>query len=151
MMTEICQYLGNWFDRDQKKYYGNFMISGYTVSSSDDGDMGIKTGQYFRIIGSALNDGVWVNGDKRLRDEIFEGAVWLMAVPPAVTSIAAEIAQWMTAYGGVGSSMMSPFNSESFAGYSYTKASGYSRSNKDSGIGGWKDVYGFRLAGWKKL
>lgn len=150
MMTEICQYLNNWFDRDQPKHFGTFSISGHNISSSSNGDMGIKTGQYFRIIGSALNDGVWTNGDERLRDETFDGAVWLMAVPPAVCSIALEISQWMAQYGGVSSSMMSPFNSESFAGYSYTKSSGNSSAN-GKGAGGWKDAFSFRLAGWKKL
>ena len=65
-MTEVFQYLRNWFDRNQPKYYGEFTISDGTLQ----GDFQIATGQFYRIIGSALNDGVYEYGkEEELEDE----------------------------------------------------------------------------------
>ena len=61
MLTEICQELRNWFDRDQAKYFGSFKIENGEISS-DDWTLDIIDGQCFRIIGSALNDGVYRKG-----------------------------------------------------------------------------------------
>ena len=116
VLTELCQELRNWFDRNQPKYYGEFAIENGVLVLS--GDMSLRDGQYFRVIGSALNDGVHkygVYGDS-LTDEEFTGAVWAMAIPPAVVDLAKEISDWIDKYGDV---MTSPFSSESFGGYSY--------------------------------
>ena len=75
MLTEICQYLKNWFDRDQAKYYGKFVISDGTIQSYNDGDIGLIEGQYFRIIGSLLNDGVHQYPPTGLKNESFDGAI----------------------------------------------------------------------------
>lgn len=143
MMTEICALLNNYFDRDQPKVEGTFNLIDGMITP----DIGIKEGQYIRIIGSALNDGVWLQGDERLRDEEFKGAVWLMAVPPAVISLADEIAAWQAKHGSVESQAMSPYTSESFAGYSYSK----NQASDASGLSGWQAAYASRLMRWKKL
>lgn len=148
MITEICNYLKNWFDFDQPKYIGDFKIEDGVISSVKDGDMGIKEGQYFRIIGSVFNDGVYTLSDE-LEDEEFTGAVWLMAVPKDVKNLAAEIALWQGKYGGVNSQNMSPFQSESFGGYSYSKGSG--SSNSASSVPTWQSIYADRLARYKKI
>ena len=154
MMTEVCEYLRNWFDKSQPKLEGNFTISDGSISLADGGDMGIKEGQYYRIIGSALNDGVWKypggDGTLTLRDETFSGTVWLMAVPPALVAIAEEIDAWQAKYGGTDSAAMSPYTSESFQGYSYTKGAQGS-VNGTPATGGWITIFGARLKNWKKL
>lgn len=142
-MTEVFQYLRNWFDRNQPKYYGNFKIErGVLV-----GDYKLATGQFYRIIGSALNDGVYKYGSDELDDEEFEGAIWLMAVPRDVRNLITEIEAWQEKYGGIDSANMSPYQSESFRGYSYTKASGGSSSS----IPTWQSVFADRLGRYKKL
>ena len=73
-----------------------------------------------------------------------------MAVPPAVIELATEIEDWQSKYGGVGSVAMSPFNSESFGGYSYNKSGG-SGDGKISADGTWQGVYGKRLSMWRKI
>lgn len=154
MMTEICQYLKNWFDKGQPKYNGSFIISNGAITSNE-WSMSIKEGQYIRIIGSALNDGVWkipqdVGEEPTLKDEGFEGAVWLLAVPPAVVAIAKDIADWQKLYGGVDGQNMGPYSSESFGGYSYSKQQGGTSSN-GSIVNGWIAMFGNRLSMWKKL
>lgn len=146
MLTELCLYLKNWFDRNQPKYFGLFEIRN-GILSIVNGDIIIKTGQYYRIVGSVFNDGVYKHGSEHLIDETFDGAVWLMAVPPDVVSLATEIAAWQTKYGSSDSTNMSPFNSESFAGYSYSKSGG----GGSSSVPTWQSVYADRLRGYRKI
>lgn len=149
MLTEICLYLKNWFDNNQGKFYGMFRIEDGKIISLNDGDMGIQEGQYFRIIGSVFNDGVWTTSDT-LQDEAFEGAVWLMAVPKDVRQLATEIEAWQEKYGGVNSVNMSPYQSENFGPYSYSKGAGGSGDGSSS-VPTWKTIYADRLRRYKKL
>lgn len=151
MLTEICQYLKNWFDRDQSKFYGKFIISNGGIESYNDGDMGMIEGQYFRIIGSLLNDGVYQYPSEELKDETFEGAVWFMAIPPAVIALSEDINVWQTKNGDVNSQAMSPYQSESFGGYSYSKASGGGSADFGGGNGGWQSAFANRLKPWRKV
>lgn len=147
MLTELLQYLKNWFHRTT--YYGEFTISNGNIGKYSNGiafvDNYLKDGQYFRIIGSALNDGVWKYPATELKDEVFEGAVWGLAVPPAVVALAEEIAEWQEKYGGT---VSSPFTSESFGGYSYTKSAG---NSVNGGGMSWKDQFASRLNPWRKI
>ena len=151
MLTEICQYLKNWFDRDKPKYYGKFIISGGNIESYNDGDMGMIDGQYFRIMGSLLNDGVYQYPPEGLKDETFEGAVWFMAIPPTVIALSEDINAWQAKYGGVDGTAMSPFQSESFGGYSYSKSGSGYRDSSDGGDGGWQSAFANRLKPWRKV
>lgn len=145
MLTELCQELRNWFDRDLPKWSGEITISGGQIQ-----DVDLQSGQYFRIIGSLFNDGVHQLGDEEhpLTDEVFKGSIWSMAVPPAVISLADEIQQWSEKYADV---VQSPFTSESFGGYTYSKASGASGgSGNPAGIS-WEDAFKSRLNRWRKI
>lgn len=142
ILTEICDYLNNYFW--DKKIKGTFTISGGEIDVSS-----LKEGQYYRIVGSTFNEGVHQNPDASMTDETFEGEVWAMAVPQTVIAIASDIAEWQDKYGKVTSEAMSPFTSESFAGYSYSK-SGSGNANSGSNIT-WQDVFGGRLNKYRKL
>ena len=150
MLTEICQYLNNWFDRGQKKWFSEFEISDNKITI-DGAELPLVEGQYIRIVGSLFNDGVYlVSPDMRLKDENFNGAVWSMAVPQVVVDLAVEVASWVEKYGGADSANMSPYNSESFGGYSYSKSGGGSASD-GSGAGTWQSAFASRLALWRKI
>jgi hypothetical protein len=123
MLTELCQELHNWFDRE--RYTGTFTIEGGNITADF-----LQTGQYFRIIGSIFNDGVFKYGDADLTDETFEGAVWALAIPAPVIKLATEIAAWRVKYEGADSAAMSPFNSESFGGYTLTTSKSATSSNR---------------------
>ena len=149
MLTELCQELRNWFEKD--KYFGTFTIEGGQIT---DGSM-LQDGQYYRIIGSVFNDGVHKhepNNAKReiLHDEVFEGAIWAMAVPPTVIALSEKIEAWQTKYGGVNSQNMSPYQSESFGGYSYSKGGGGS-SGSSGGAPTWKSMFADELNRWRKI
>ena len=144
MLTELFQYLRNWFVKT--KYFGGFSINNNTVTFSDGSSVSLVEGQYFRIIGSLLNDGVYKYGDTDLQDETFEGSVWSMAVPPAVASLITEILEWSEANS---EAINSPYQSESFGGYSYTKAGGSSASS--TGEISWQSQFAARLSPWRKI
>lgn len=152
MLTELCQYLRNWFDRNQPKFFGSFVIQDGTILFDGKDMTGmIKEGQYIRIVGSALNDGVYAFPSNGLIDETFDGAIWAMAVPPAVINLASEITAWREKYESVDSAAMSPFTSESFGGYSYSK-SGASSTNAGGGQApSWQGAFASRLSSWRKI
>lgn len=148
ILTDLCQELKNWFERS--KFVGQFEIKNGIITSLNDGDMGLLTDQYFRIIGSVFNDGVHQHPATDLVDETFEGAVWGMGIPKAVLDLAAEIEAWQNKYGSVDSQAMSPYNSESFGGYSYSKSKGgVSDGSVDATT--WQGAFRSRLNQWRKI
>lgn len=146
MLNELCQELKNWFDRGQPRLHGSFEISDGKIVDSDFTNI-IQNNQYFRIIGSVFNDGVYkYTDDLVLEDELFVGSIWLMAVPKAVVELSAEIDTWLEKYG---ESANSPFASESFGGYSYTKAG--SNANNGSNNPSWQSAFASKLNLWRKI
>ena len=145
MLTELCQELRNWFEKE--KYFGAFTIEEGQLTDSSF----LQDGQYYRIVGSVFNDGVHKWPDDDLVDESFEGAIWAMAVPPTVIALSDEIDAWNAKYGGADSSAMSPFQSESFGGYSYSKTSGGSSSLGGSSVPTWKSIFADELNRWRKI
>lgn len=143
MLFEICNELNNFFDYE--RVYGNIVISNGDIEGVD-----LEQGQYFRIVGSIFNDGVYKYPDdgEKLTDETFDGAVWLMAVPPAFIDLCDDIETWAAKNLSADSQAMSPYTSESFAGYSYTKAGG---SSSSGGAGAsWQSAFASRLNQWRK-
>lgn len=152
-ITEICMECRNFFAPESKKadrsyiHSGTFTIYGHTVAPLDF----IQAGQYFRIVGSAMNDGVYCNtvaGLATLTDETFKGAIWEMSVPRAFLTLCAEIDAWRTANEAATSANMSPFSSESFAGYSYSKGGGNSAGGNAVS---WQAQYAKRLNAWRRI
>lgn len=150
MLSELCHELKNWFDRGQPKIIGRFdIVDGKLLN--DKFTSRIQENQYFRIIGSVFNDGVYCFTTKlELVDETFKGAIWLMAIPKEVIALSNEIDEWNKQYGSINSSAMSPFNSESFGGYSYTK-SGAGQSSSNGNPSSWQSVFATKLNYWRKI
>ncbi len=134
MLEQVLRHLKNWFEVNI--FAGSFSIKNGTLEQS-----GLADGQYFRILGSVFNDGVYRYPAQGLTDESFSGTVWAMAVPKAVVDLAKEIEQWQEKSGDP-----SPYNSESFGGYSYSRA-----TNARGTAVGWEDVFGARLNKWRKI
>ena len=147
MLSELCKELNNWFNYNQPKYFGDFVI--------DDGELltecDLQDGQYYRIVGSLFNDGVHQHPADDLTDEMFSGALWAMAIPSEVIALADEIDAWKAKYQSLDSPSMSPFDSESFGGYSYSKSSGRSSSGNVDLSGTWQGVFADRLNHWRKI
>lgn len=139
MLEQVLDYIHNYFVRDV--YKGRYVISNGNLV------LGVlQVGQYFRIRGSVFNDGIYKYPAHELNDETFVGEVWAMAVPPAVIALCADIEQWAAKYG---EAMNSPYNSESFGGYSYTKKTSSGQSANDASD--WRSVFKSRLDNWRKI
>lgn len=128
MLYEIMKHIRNFFLSGQYED-GDFVIANGNVSLSF-----VKEGQYFLIEGSAFNDGVYQYPAIGLSDEEFNGRISALNVPPAFLSLAEEITAYMGKYEAT------PYESESFGGYSYTKAHH-----------SWQSAFSTRLNSWRKL
>lgn len=132
MIDAICASLRNYFVVE--------IVDGeYTITDREITLPFLAAGQFFRVVGSVFCDGVYRYGDALPADETFDGAIWAMAIPPALEAIAAEIEEWKAKNADV---LASPYQSESFGGYSYTKGS-------DSAS--WQGAFAKRLNRWRKL
>ena len=136
MLTELCAELRNYFVREV--YRGNFTIKDGSIAPLDF----LQNGQYFTIVGSVFNDGVHKYPTDVLIDEIFDGTIRTMAVPPAVIALAEEI----EAYNESDAAKPSAYTSESFGGYTYTKA-----TDKNGVPASWKKVFADRLNEYRKI
>lgn len=141
MLEELMRECRNWFVAPNGVHLGTFTIKDGSVSLPF-----LVSGQYFRIVGSVFNDGVHQYGAAELADETFNGAVWALLVPPAFLALAEEIQSWRDQYENAANS---PFQSESFSGYSYTlKNASTAQGGSDKG---WRGAFSSRLANWRKL
>ena len=139
MLEQVLMNIRNWFPVKGGIYSGTFTI--------EDGGITLPflaNGQYFRICGSLFNDGLHQYPADGLVDETFNGTIWALAIPKAVIELADEIGKWQEKNGEAASS---PFSSESFGGYSYSKAT-------DAETGGavtWQSAFKKQWSAWRKI
>ena len=137
MLDKLLRELG-WYRRPNKYVnqikVGKFTIDGGNITPSDF----LKENDYYRIIGSKFNDGLYQYPNSDLTDEEFDGAVWVMRIPAVIT-----IAQDIEKYAQSDEGKQSAYVSESFGGYSYTKA-----TNSKGVPLSWKRVFEDELHDW---
>jgi hypothetical protein len=137
-ITDLCAELNNWFD--VRRRFGRFEITNGTIDLNF-----LQEGQYFRIVDSVFNNGVYMYPAYNLKDEVFNGAVWAMAIPPEVMCLLEDINTWSEANR---KEIDNPYQSESFGsgGYSYSLKSG-----GDSEGVTWQSQFKKRLNRWRKI
>jgi len=116
MLTEICQYLHNYFDYE--RHSGDISIVGHEVFCNGK-QIEIENGQYFALFRQRIPLGVFQKNE--LSDKSFTGSVWLMDVPKAIIDANTWAETWKANNMAAGSEANSVFQSESFGGYSYSK------------------------------
>lgn len=120
MLTELCAMLHNYFNihDDEDIYVGTYAIENGSIESLPF----LKEGQYFRIHGSALNDGVYQYPAIDLRDETFVGTITAMFVPVDVIRLAEDIEAYNERIRTMAEVEASKkgYSSESWGGYSYS-------------------------------
>lgn len=140
MLERILRHLRNWFLVDGGIHRGTFTAKNGSIDLPF-----LQDGQCFRIIGSVFNDGVYrYEFGSSLKDETFTGTIWALAVPKAVLDLCEEIAAWEEKYGEAANS---PYQSESFGGYSYSKAT----NGQAGGAVTWEKAFRKRLNQWRKI
>lgn len=139
MLEQILMHLNNWFVVPDGIHEGTFEIKDGGISLPF-----LKNGQYFRICGSVFNDGLHQYQYTTFKDEFFSGEVWALAIPKSIILLSEEISEWQEKNG---ESSVSTYQSESFGGYSYSKAT----DSKTGGAVTWQSAFRNRLNAWRKL
>jgi hypothetical protein len=134
MLEEILAHINNYFVIDV--YEGGYEISNGTISLPF-----LSNNQYFKISGSIFNDGVYKYPETNLIDESFTGYILALAIPKDLIALEAKINTFCI------NNPASAFTSESFGGYSYSKA-----TNSNSGSAAdWTNVFRSELNRWRKI
>ena len=141
MLEAVLTHLKNWFVVPRGVHEGIYTIENSTLELPF-----LQNGQYYRICGSVFNDGLHKYGDTadKLQNETFTGTVWALAIPKAVIDLSGKIDEWQLKNGDA---VASPYSSESFGGYSYTKAT-------DAATGAaatWESVFRSQLNPYRKM
>lgn len=140
MLEQICAFIHNYFV--YARYSGTFTIDNGSISLPF-----LVVGQYYRICGSRFNDGVYQYGVNELTDETFDGVIWDMRLPKSFTDLVAEIEAWQQKYGAAA---QTPYTSESFNGYSYSKGTATDASGRSVPVT-WQTTFAPYLNQWRKL
>lgn len=140
MLEAVLTHLKNWFVVPRGVHEGIYTIENSTLELPF-----LQNGQYYRICGSVFNDGLHRYGDieDKLQNETFTGTVWALSIPKAVVDLAEKIEEWQTKNR---ETVESPFTSESFGGYSYTKAT----DAVTGAVATWETVFRAQLNPYRK-
>lgn len=143
-ITDFCEELHNFFE--QEKYIESVTIeNGVLLGFSDR----LHENQYFRIVGSVFNEGVYKYPTTELTDETFDGAIWAMAVPPAALALLEKIQEWDSKYGN-NADNYTPYASETMHHYSRSFAI-HTNSKGELVRPTWQAVFRTELNRWRKI
>lgn len=135
MLNEIMHYLHNYFTTPVS-VEGEYSIEGGALSLPF-----VKDGQYILIEGSNFNDGAYVYPLENATDESFNGCVTVLSPPDEFIKLCNQIGAYVDKEAD-----LTGLQSESFGGYSYTRA-----TNANGGLADWQDVFRERLNAWRKI
>ena len=139
MLEQVLMNIRNWFPVKGGIHSGTFTIKdgGITLPFLADG-------QYFRVCGSVFNDGLHQYNVLDLTDETFNGTIWALSIPQPIIDLANEIQEWQDKNADA---LSSPYSSESFGGYSYSKAT----NSETGGAETWQSHFKQQLSAWRKI
>lgn len=145
MLYQVLTHIRNYFVAPNRRHEGTFTLDGNEIYIDNAGVQqpfsDLQEGQYFLIQGSVFNDGVSKYPCECRRNETFTGTVSPLCIPQDVLDLVKEIEEWQAKYGNP-----TPYMSESFGGYSYTKA-----TQGSTGTATWQEAFRNRLHTWRKL
>ena len=132
MLYKVMRHLRNFF-ATTTYYSGVFTVEGGKIEPPL-----LTDGNYYLIEGSVKNDGVY-KWPVDLENEKFYGVITLLAPPKAFIETVDAIKEYESKHGH------SPYVSESFGGYTYSKAQG------KNGPITWKEVFAEDLKVWRRI
>lgn len=147
-LEKVLYHIHNWFVRGSLTVSGCAIEDGALPASVTDG---MLNGQWYRIEGSYLNDGLHQHPADDLQDETFGGTISLLAVPKPLLDLTDEIHDWIEDTASADrAARAAKYQSESFGGYTYS-LKGDSRANSASGgLSGWQAAFASDLNAWRK-
>ena len=144
ILEEVLYHIHNWFERESIS--SNVRIEDGSLPASVSSHL--LEGQWYRIEGSVLNDGLHKHPADDLTDETFEGTVTTLVIPRPLLRVAEDIAAWQEANG---KAVDGPYASESFDGYSYSLKSDSGANSGSGGLSGWRLAFRDRLNPFRKI
>ena len=161
LLEEVLQHLHNWFERDAQVV----SVSGCEIARPEQATEGgeatqapaalpqtvsdmLQEGQWYRIEGSWLNDGLHLHPATDLVPETFDGTITIMRIPRPLLRVVEDIAEWQEKYGAASEG---PYQSESFGGYSYTIRGSAAAQDGSGGLTGWRLAFRDRLNAWRRI
>ena len=146
-LEDILWHIHNWFERESVT--AKVEIAGGELPASVSERL--LEGQWYRIEGSYLNDGLHQHPDTELSDETFDGTITLLAIPRPLLRLAQRIQDYIDQTAdATEKARRSPFQSESFDGYSYSLKSGNGSNSASGGLSGWQSEFAGELNAWRK-
>ena len=146
ILERVLNHIHNWFVYDQMDV--SCAIEGGSLPAS----ISIPEGAWYRIQGSLFNDGLHRHPAAYLRDETFDGTITICAIPNALLDVVEEIEDWQQAYNaGRKKALESPYQSESFDGYSYSIRGDLTAQNGSGGLTGWQAEFASQLNPFRKI
>lgn len=141
-VADVMRHVNNFFETGYRAT--TYSISGGILSPNDV----LRPGMWIYISGSFFWDGVWKIGEgwrledapENAADDTFVGRVHFLAPPADFLALCDEIAEFNA------KNAVSPYQSESFGEYSYTRATG-----KDGGVLGWQQAFSDRLRPFRRM
>ena len=144
ILEDVLYHIHNWFVRESIS--SNVRIEDGSLPASVSSHL--LEGQWYRIEGSVLNDGLHKHPADDLTDETFEGTVTTLVIPRPLLRVAEDIAAWQEANG---KAVDGPYASESFDGYSYSLKSDSGANSGSGGLSGWRLAFRDRLNPFRKI
>jgi hypothetical protein len=146
VLEQVLTHIHNFFVYDEQ--YVRCEVTDGSLPAS----ISIPDGAWYRIQGSLLNDGLHRHPAEDLIDETFDGTITVCAIPRALLDVVEEIEEWQAAYKSARQKALgSPYQSESFDGYSYNLRSDLAPSSASGGLTGWQAEFAGRLSAWRKM
>ena len=148
-LEAVLSHIHNWFERDSFTV-GRCAIEGGELPASVSDRL--LDGQWYRVEGSYLNDGLHLHPDTSLADETFDATITLLAIPKPLLNVAEEIGEWAAASRESDLKALSaPYQSESFGGYTYSAKATTRPNSGAGGLTGWKAAFAGDLNAWRKI
>lgn len=150
MLEELLTYLNNWFV--VCRYRGVVTMKGDRLTAPTAFvNKWAQPGDYFRIRGSGSNDGFYqqpkteeeATEEAESEFETFPALVEALLIPAQLVQLAKEMEEWRAKNGAASAG---PYASESFGGYSYTRA-----TKSDGSVWSVYDAFADRLAPYQHM
>lgn len=138
-LYEVLLYLRNFFPGERWNCFNAPIQQGICEIPC------LEEGDYYLIEGSKCNDGLHIYGDCDLVGETLTGYITECRIPKALLSLHTEINYWQEKNA---EAITSPYQSESFGGYSYTKKN---QTNGSGDVSSWQGAFSGRLRMWRKI
>lgn len=134
MLNQILKEIHNYFETNK------FVKDRFTIENGTIANLPFIEGQYVKIEGSILNDGVYLFPLSSIKNEQFNGTIIGLAIPNELIELETNIKAYVV------KNPSTAYTSESFGGYSYSKA-----TDTNGVVASWQDVFRKELNTYRKI